>query len=223
MGTAISSERRGRFFPPPERRRVSTPRVLMTETKHNETKGQSRELVLHGERIFLRRPQMSDAAKVFHWERDDEVWRYDPHRPYSNSMAEFLPVFERNYVRGNGRQHWFIIEDEQHRPIGTITYFNIDHRLGHVEIGLGLGDKSSWGKGYGPEAIRTLSHYLFTTLGFNRIYAETAMVNHPARRAFAKAHFIEVGQIYDPRSSGTPWVLLELWRRNYYEFNRGNP
>ena len=182
----------------------------MTETQRNKTLGQAQDNLLRGERITLRRPTMNDAAKIFHWERDDEVWRYDPHRPFSSSMMEFLPIFERNYVRGNGRQFWFIIENEQHIPIGTITYFNIDYRLGQVEIGLGLGDKTCWGKGYGPEAIRTLVKYLFSRPGLSRIYAETAHANHPSRRAFAKANFVEVSQIYDPRSSGEPWVLLEI-------------
>jgi len=127
-------------------------------------------------------------------------------------MSEFLPVFERNYVKGNGRQFWFIIEDERHLPIGTITYFNVDYRAGQAEIGLGLGEKTRWGKGYGPEAIRTLVEYLFSQSAFVRIYAETARANQPARRAFAKAGFREVGQIFDPRSSGDPWVLLEIWK-----------
>ena len=109
----------------------------MTEIQHKDTYP-----LLHGERVYLRCPKLQDARYVFNWERDDEVWRYDPHRPYSTSLAEFLPIFERNYVRGNGRQFWFIIEDEKHVPIGTITYFNIDYRMGQVEIGLGLGDKT---------------------------------------------------------------------------------
>ena len=105
----------------------------MTETQRNKTAGHAQDTLLRGKRVYLRRPTMSDASKVFHWERDDEVWRYDPHRPFSESMTEFLPIFERNYVRGNGRQFWFIIEDEKHIPIGTITYFNIDYRLGQIE------------------------------------------------------------------------------------------
>src|SRR3984893_17045659 len=185
----------------------------MTETQRNRTTDSSQENYLRGERIYLRRPTMDDALRIFHWERDDEVWRYDPHRPYSQSMAEFLPIFERNYVQGNGRQFWFIIVDERHIPIGTITYFNVDYRLGQVEIGLGLGDKTRWGKGYGPEAIRTLVQYVFTLQGLARIYAETAIANKPARRAFVKANFVEVGPIFDPRSSGEPWVLLEILRR----------
>ncbi len=185
----------------------------MTETQRHNPQGHPQGMLLRGERIYLRPPTVEDAARIFHWERDDEVWHYDPHRPFSQSMAEFLPIFERNYVNGNGRQFWFIIEDEKHIPIGTITYFNLDYRSGQVEIGLGLGDKNRWGKGYGPEAIRTLVHYLFTLPGLARVYAETAAANRPARRAFAKARFVEVGQIYDPRSSGEPWVLLEIWKK----------
>lgn len=190
----------------------------MTDTQQNSStpaRGQQPEATwsLHGERIWLRRPQMPDAHYVFHWERDDEVWRYDPHRPYSHSMREFLPVFERNYVRGNGRQFWLLIENELHLPIGTITYFNVDARAGQAEVGLGLGEKSSWGKGYGSEAIHTLMQYLFTQSGFLRLYAETALANIPARKAFARAGFTEVGQIFDPRSSGDPWVLLEIWKQ----------
>jgi ribosomal-protein-alanine N-acetyltransferase len=187
----------------------------MTEIQHHNKTRTAQGPLLYGERIVLRRPVMADATNVFNWERDDEVWRYDPHRPYSRTLEEFLPLFERNYVRGNGRQFWFIIDDETHTPIGTITYFNLDPRAGQVEIGLGLGNKARWGQGYGPEAIRTLVRYLFTFPGLIRVYAETALANRPARRAFAKAQFVEVGQIYDPRSSGDPWVLLEIWKSQY--------
>jgi [ribosomal protein S5]-alanine N-acetyltransferase len=181
----------------------------MTDTRLDKS---GQKILLRGERVYLHRPLMSDATNVFNWERDDEVWRYDIHRPYSRTMADFLPLFERNYVRGNGRQFWFIIENEDHVPIGTITYFNVDQRLGQVEIGLGIGNKTQWGKGYGSEAIRVLVQYLFNMTNLQRIYAETAQANQPARQAFAHANFIEVGQIYDPRSSGDPWVLLEIWK-----------
>ena len=185
----------------------------MTDTqsgnRYNHARNEGGPL-LHGKRVTLRRPKLQDATRVFNWERDDEVWRYDPRRPYSRTMTEFLPLFERGYVRGNGRQYWFIIEDEFQIPIGTITYFNLDHRLGQVEVGLGLGEKKRWGQGYGPEAIRTLVRHLFTLPGITRVYAETALANYPARRAFAKAGFRETGPIFDPRSSPEPWVMLEI-------------
>ncbi len=186
----------------------------MTDTQKKTSRGQEKnpELNLHGQRIWLRRPRIQDARFVFHWERDDEVWRHDPHRPYAQTLTDFLSVFERSYVRGNGRQFWLIIENEQHLPIGTITYFNVEQRADQAEVGLGIGDKSQWGKGYGAEAISLLTQYLFTQPAFTRLYAETAMANTPARKAFAKAGFVEISEIFDPRNSGTPWVLLEIWK-----------
>src|SRR5260370_415701 len=125
----------------------------MREIQKNPGTGQAQEQgpVLHGERIWLRRPNMHDARFVFHWERDDEVWRYDPYRPYSQTLTEFLSIFERNYVRGNGRQFWFIIEDEQHLPIGTITYFNVicaedRPRLVWASARKATGAKATWPK-----------------------------------------------------------------------------
>ena len=46
----------------------------MTETQRHNT--HNTYWVLHGERVYLRPPTMHDARYVFHWERDDEVWRY---------------------------------------------------------------------------------------------------------------------------------------------------
>ena len=91
-------------------------------------------------------------------------------------------------------------------------FLSVPSRISILITGVGK-LKLGWVKGYGPEAIRTLVHYLFTLPGLARVYAETAAANRPARRAFAKARFVEVGQIYDPRSSGEPWVLLEIWKK----------
>jgi RimJ/RimL family protein N-acetyltransferase len=168
--------------------------------------------ILHGERVYLHRPTMKDLDVVFRWECDDEVWRYDPHRPYARTLKDFQPIFRRNYVSGNGHQCWMIIEDEHHVPIGTITYFNMDARGTQAEVGLAIGEKTRWGQGYGPDAIRTLVQYLFTFPSIVRVYAETAVANNPARRAFAKAGFTEVGQVYDPRSRGQPWLMLEIYK-----------
>jgi len=46
----------------------------MADIQKNHSAGQGQNLPLHGERIWLRHPQMPDAHFVFHWERDDEVW-----------------------------------------------------------------------------------------------------------------------------------------------------
>jgi RimJ/RimL family protein N-acetyltransferase len=185
----------------------------MTHGKKQMTPARERATLIPGERLILRAPRMPDANFVYTWEHDDEVWRYDPRRPYTDSMRDFLPLFEHNYVRTNGRQYWFIIEDTEHTPIGTITYFNFDQRNAQAEIGLGIGDKSYWGKGFGTEAIRTLTTYLWSYRSLQRLYAETALANIPARKAFLRAGWSEIQQIEDPRqASNDPWILLEIWQ-----------
>lgn len=182
----------------------------MTDKQGHNNEEKAEEGRLHGERIYLRRPTMEDAENVFQWENDDEIWQYDLERPHTTTLEDFLPIFERSYVRGNERQFWFIIENEQHLPIGTITYFNLKHinydrRLGQVELGVGIGVKEQWGKAYGTEAISTLVNYIFTDPNIVCVNAEIAPTNQPARRAFTKAGFEEIGQSRDA------WVQVEIW------------
>ena len=60
----------------------------MTETQRNKMAGRTQDILLRGERIYLRRPTIDDAARVFYWERDDEVWRYDPCLLYTSDAAD---------------------------------------------------------------------------------------------------------------------------------------
>lgn len=183
--------------------------VIMVDKQNKDQERRSEDLILHGERVYLRRPTMDDAISVFQWENDDEIWRYDLDRPHTPSIEDFLLKFESNYVNSRGNQFWFLIENEQHISIGTITYFNLryinhNNKLGVVEIGLGIGDKTHWGKGYGPDAISTLGKHIFENPAIVCLIAEVAPTNQPARRAFAKAGFEEIGQTQG-------WIQLEMW------------
>ncbi len=182
----------------------------MSET---QSKDEKRPLILHGERIYLRPPTTDDAFPVYEWENDDEVWRYDRQRSHEPDFGTFLTTFDRECedVPSNKHKYRFIIEDENHVAIGFIGYFNLtyinrDTAMGQVEIGVGLGEKTRWGQGYGSDVIRTLATYLFTQPHIIRVYALTAPNNQAARRAFAKADFVEVGQTRDL------WIELERLR-----------
>ncbi len=181
--------------------------------KEIQGKDEKRPLILHGERVYLRPPTTDDAFTVYEWENDDDVWKYDRQRSHEPDFGTFLTAFDRECedVPGNKHKYRFIIEDENHRPIGFIGYFNLtymnrDTAMGQVEIGVGLGEKTCWGQGYGFDAIRTLALYLFKQLHIVRVYAQTASDNQAARRAFAKADFVEIGQTRDL------WIELERLR-----------
>jgi len=182
----------------------------MREAKSNDDK---QHLILYGERVYLRSPTTEDAFTVYEWENDDDVWKYDRQRSHEPDLGTFFTTFDRECedVPGNKHKYRFIVEDENHTPIGFIGYFNLtyidrDIAMGQIEIGVGLGEKTRWGQGYGSDAIRTLANYLFTQPHIVRVYAQTAPDNQAAHRAFAKADFVEVGQTRDL------WIELERRR-----------
>ena len=49
------------------------------------------------------------------------------------------------------------------------------------------------GRGYGTDAVRTMVAYGFRAMGLNRIQLDTFAFNTRARRAYAKAGFVEEG------------------------------
>lgn len=46
--------------------------------------------------------------------------------------------------------------------------------------------RSEWGQGLAPEGARALLHHAFTTVGLDRVRAETMAVNTPSRRVMEK-------------------------------------
>ena len=55
------------------------------------------------------------------------------------------------------------------RMIGFIALFGIQWHAGTAFMGIGIGDKDYWGKGYGTDATRLLLRYAFDALHLRRI------------------------------------------------------
>jgi len=58
-----------------------------------------------------------------------------------------------------------------------------------VTIGIMIGEKDCWGKGYGSDAITTLLRYCFEELGMRRVDLITDSENHRAQHAYKKCGF----------------------------------
>jgi RimJ/RimL family protein N-acetyltransferase len=88
-------------------------------------------------------------------------------------------------------------------------YYNIDRLKGEAEVGITIGDRRYWGRGYGTDALETLIRYLFANTDLNRLRLKTLDWNHRAQRAFEKAGFVPCGK--SRRSDGS-FILMELRR-----------
>ena len=58
------------------------------------------------------------------------------------------------------------IFDEANTYIGTVELYDI--RYNSATLGIIIGERSHWSRGYGPEAIGALLEHAFHDLGLNR-------------------------------------------------------
>jgi RimJ/RimL family protein N-acetyltransferase len=79
--------------------------------------------------------------------------------------------------------------------IGNSGVFGIEwvNRCG--ELGIMIGDKSEWNKGYGTEAMTLLQRHAFETLNLNRVFLKVYADNVRAIRAYEKAGFVQEGRL----------------------------
>lgn len=62
-------------------------------------------------------------------------------------------------------------------------------------LGITIGDKEYWGKGYGREAIGLLLDYGFRLHNLRRIWLNTLSNNERAIRCYLRCGFIEEGRL----------------------------
>jgi diamine N-acetyltransferase len=150
--------------------------------------------MFYGKRIRLRRDERSDLPKFVEWLNDPEVRRFIMiNLPISQAYEEGW--FE-NMLKRPQEEQPFAIEFKDHdawRLIGNCGFFEIDQRARSAEVGILIGDKSSWNKGYGTEVMRLLLRVGFETLNLNRIFLRVDKENKGGIRAYEKAGFIHEG------------------------------
>lgn len=146
--------------------------------------------MLRGERVTLRALEREDLERCHRWFNDEEVTKYllrnDP-----LPMVEEEKWFEE-MVADKPRLN-LAIEDEEGNHIGNIGFHSIDFRNGTAEIGIVIGEKDRWGKGYGPEAVRLLLKYAFEELRLYRVGSAAFVENLRSIRCQEKCGFVKEG------------------------------
>jgi RimJ/RimL family protein N-acetyltransferase len=151
--------------------------------------------VIYGKRIRLRAVEREDVKKFHEWVNDPEVTR---------GLAMFMPLSMRE------EENWFeeqLKRDPKEKPlaievkkgrawklIGNCGVFGISATHRFAELGIMIGDKGEWNKGYGSEAMTLLLKHGFETLNLNRIFLRVYADNIRAVRSYEKAGFILEGR-----------------------------
>lgn len=151
------------------------------------------EHFIEGDRLYLREVRSEDVnGDYYQWMNDPEITRYTESRFYPYSLEQL-----RAYVASldGKREAVFlaIIEKSSQRHVGNIKLGNIDWIHRRADIGVIVGAKDCWGRGYASEAIALISDYAFKKLNLHKVWAGCYANNLGSIKAFKKAGFIEEG------------------------------
>lgn len=145
--------------------------------------------MLQGEKARLRKQTREDLLRESLWYADPELQALDP----------TVGVIVNTQV--------FSIETLEGRHIGMCAVYNVGPY--DAQIGIRIGDKSYWDKGYGTDAVRILVDYCFNTVGVGHIWLKVFPINARAIRCYEKCGFSRGGKL---AISGYEFVMMDIRR-----------
>jgi RimJ/RimL family protein N-acetyltransferase len=162
-------------------------------------------------KVRLKEKSLADAAADYAWKIDPELAELDAAPQLSISFQHYLAEYLRELRHPHPNRKRFAVETLDGKHIGNCTYYDINTAKGETELGIVIGDRDYWGKGYGVSAVTTLVNYIFQHTELNRIYLKTLASNIRAQKCFAKCGFTTYGHL---NRNGYNFVLMELYRKD---------
>lgn len=152
-----------------------------------------------GHRIRLRPVEKDDLPRYVKWLADPDVRGcIAKHLPVSQTQEE--KWFERNLAAGD-TQSWAIDAQPADMAVGPWVHIGgaglhaIDWRHRAAELGIMIGARDYWNRGYGTDTVQTLAAWGFYTLNLNRIFLRVFADNSRAIRCYEKVGFQHEGRL----------------------------
>lgn len=131
--------------------------------------------MISGKNIFFKNLNSEDKKRIKYWSKDPKV-------------VEFTETYKKSKKKLK-IMAFGIHDNVSLKVIGDIAINSIDLKNKHAEIGLTIGDKNYWGKGYGTDSVKTIINYCFSKLNLNKVYLDVWEDNERAIRCYKKCGF----------------------------------
>jgi len=156
--------------------------------------------MIQGKRIALRAIEAGDFEKIWQWENDSEVMALASSSPERCiSMEAIRKSFERSGFPERGSFRYMIV-DENGAPLGLASYWTPNSKFHlSVELGIYVGEKQHWSKGYGSDAFMTLLYLLFKHLGVHRVSIVTGSHNQRMLKMLQRLGIRQEGEAREER------------------------
>jgi RimJ/RimL family protein N-acetyltransferase len=175
--------------------------------------------MIRGDKIYLTELDFANAETIRAWLNDPEVYKY--------LMVGHTPISEddeRRYYEAQAlssdAQNFEIHVAEDSRYIGNVGLKDIHPVHRRAELGIAIGRKEDWGKGFGLDAIVTCLRYGFDTLGLHTIKIRAHADHARAGDLYRRVGFVEVGRERETvfqEGRFADYVVLDIVDREFRE------
>jgi [ribosomal protein S5]-alanine N-acetyltransferase len=126
------------------------------------------------------------------WLNDPEVVRYSEQRHRAHTI-ESCREYWRSFA-GTPHRFWAILVSAG--PLGHIGNINayVDGKNLAADVGILIGEKGAWRRGYGLEAWRAVCGYLLETAALRKVTAGTMAANKGMLRIMEKSGMVDDGR-----------------------------
>jgi RimJ/RimL family protein N-acetyltransferase len=183
--------------------------------------------LFRGELVGLAAEEPEARAKVeVRWQRDSEFNRLADSNPHEMASAKKIQEWiEKNMEGGFKPERYFfsIRSLAEDKLIGFIVLW-LDLIHAEVWVGIGIGERDYWGKGYGTEAMKLGVQYAFMELGAQRVSLGLFEYNLRALKSYEKVGFRLEGRtrqdmLREGRRTDSLW--MGILRDEWLQMHRG--
>jgi RimJ/RimL family protein N-acetyltransferase len=170
--------------------------------------------MLNGKLVSLYSKTLSDAPRDYRWQTDRELMQLNGSIPLDISFIQYVTCLKSG-TQQSGTRFFSIKTISDGRHIGNCAIYDTDPLKQETSIGILIGERDCWGQGYGQDAIKILTGYIFNGLKLNCINLKTLETNIRAIHCFNKCGFTTNGRSYIKNAA---YVLMKLSYSNYASF-----
>jgi len=171
------------------------------------------EDLFKGKLVRLAGIDPEEVSKSFSkWDRDSEYKRLlDSDPPRLHSVKATKDWLEKELEK-NTEMYWFAIRTlEDDRLLGDVTLSVVDWGSRNAFMGIGIGARGFWGKGYGTDAMELILRYAFTELNLRRVSLNVFEFNERAIRSYEKVGFLLEGRERQVmQREGRRWDIIDM-------------
>jgi len=143
---------------------------------------------ISGEKTTLRLLEKKDLKKALMWLKDPSVNMYLSHNFRDYTEEQELKWFK--FVQSSNNDVVFAIEDKNtNLYIGNCALHKIDWKKKSCELGIFIGEKEYWNKGFGSDAVKSITKFAFNKLDLKSIRLDVYKYNRRAIRVYRKCGF----------------------------------